>query len=69
MLADPKPGKPELSPKRVLDPAYRVNAVLFGRFTVLTLTGLLCVARAGRDWRIALMPGSRMRGRGRTTHV
>jgi VIT family len=37
------------SSKRVLDPIYRVNEVLFGLIMVLTFTGSLSVADAGRD--------------------
>jgi len=49
MLTDPKPVDPEKSSKRVLDPIYRVNEVLFGLIMVLTFTGSLSVAEAGRD--------------------
>jgi hypothetical protein len=37
------------SPKRVLDPIDRVSEVLFGLIMVLTFTGSLSVAEAGRD--------------------
>src|SRR5688572_16834913 len=36
-------------PKRVLDPIDRVSEVLFGLIMVLTFTGSLSVAEAGRD--------------------
>jgi len=49
MLTDPKPTDPAKSSKRVLDPIYRVNEVLFGLIMVLTFTGSLSVADAGRD--------------------
>jgi hypothetical protein len=49
MLTDPKPVDPADAPKRVLDPIYRVNEVLFGLIMVLTFTGSLSVAEAGRD--------------------
>jgi hypothetical protein len=49
MLADHKPDKPDKSSKRVLDPMYRVNEVLFGLIMVLTFTGSLSVAQAGRE--------------------
>jgi hypothetical protein len=39
----------ELSPKRVLDPIERVSEVLFGLIMVLTFTGSLSVAEAGRE--------------------
>jgi hypothetical protein len=37
------------SPKRVLDPIDRVSEVLFGLIMVLTFTGSLSVAQAGRE--------------------
>ena len=37
------------STKRVLDPIERVSEVLFGLIMVLTFTGSLSVAEAGRD--------------------
>ena len=49
MLTDPKSDDPEKSSRRVLDPIYRVNEVLFGLIMVLTFTGSLSVAQAGRD--------------------
>ena len=39
----------ERSPKRVLEPIDRVSEVLFGLIMVLTFTGSLSVAEAGRD--------------------
>jgi hypothetical protein len=39
----------ERSSKRVLDPIDRVSEVLFGLIMVLTITGSLSVAEAGRD--------------------
>jgi len=49
MLADSKTDDTEKSSRRVLDPMYRVNEVLFGLIMVLTFTGSLSVAQAGRD--------------------
>ena len=40
---------PVKSPKRVLDPIDRVSEILFGLIMVLTFTGSLSVAEAGRD--------------------
>src|SRR4030095_1819511 len=37
------------SSKRVLDPVERISEVLFGLIMVLTFTGSLSVAEAGRD--------------------
>src|SRR5256885_2262829 len=42
-------GSFELSSKRVLEPIDRVSEVLFGLIMVLTFTGSLSVAEAGRD--------------------
>jgi VIT family len=42
-------GPIERSSKRVLDPIDRVSEVLFGLIMVLTFTGSLSVAEAGRD--------------------
>jgi len=39
------------SSKRLLDPIDRVSEVLFGLIMVLTFTGSLSVAEAGRDGR------------------
>jgi len=49
MSTDPKQDDADKSSKRVLDPMYRVNEVLFGLIMVLTFTGSLSVAQAGRD--------------------
>lgn len=43
------PENSERSSKRVLDPIDRVSEVLFGLIMVLTITGSLSVAEAGRD--------------------
>src|SRR3954454_23576218 len=43
------PDKEITSSKRVLDPIDRVSEVLFGLIMVLTFTGSLRVAEAGRD--------------------
>ncbi len=42
-------AKPSNHPPRVLDPIDRVSEVLFGLIMVLTFTGSLSVAEAGRD--------------------
>ena len=42
------PDDPIKSSKRVLDPIDRVSEVLFGLIMVLTFTGSLSVAEAGR---------------------
>src|SRR6187402_1565567 len=42
-------AEPGESSKRVLDPIDRVSEVLFGLIMVLTFTGSLSVAEAGRD--------------------
>src|SRR5436305_4027716 len=42
-------GSFELSSKRVLEPIDRVSEALFGLIMVLTFTGSLSVADAGRD--------------------
>jgi VIT family len=49
MLTDPKPDDSDKSSRRVLDPIFRVSEVLFGLIMVLTFTGSLSVAEAGRD--------------------
>lgn len=49
MSTDPKQDDADKSSRRVLDPMYRVNEVLFGLIMVLTFTGSLSVAQAGRD--------------------
>jgi hypothetical protein len=43
------PDEPVDTSKRVLDPIFRVSEVLFGLIMVLTFTGTLSVAEAGRD--------------------
>lgn len=43
------PNEPIRSSKRLLDPIDRVSEVLFGLIMVLTFTGSLSVANAGRD--------------------
>ncbi len=43
------PDDPIKSTKRVLDPIDRISEVLFGLIMVLTFTGSLSVAEAGRD--------------------
>src|SRR5438874_12707747 len=42
-------GSFELSSRRVLEPIDRVSEVLFGLIMVLTFTGSLSIAEAGRD--------------------
>jgi hypothetical protein len=54
MLTNPKPDDltpddSDKSSKHVLDPIFRVSEVLFGLIMVLTFTGSLSVAQAGRD--------------------
>src|SRR5512137_1823440 len=49
MLTTPSAQEPRTSPKRPLDPVDRVAEVLFGLIMVLTFTGSLSVAEAGRD--------------------
>jgi len=49
------PGK---SPRRALDPIDRVSEVLFGLIMVLTFTGSLSVAEAGRDDVRAMLIGA-----------
>ncbi len=46
------------SSKRVLDPVDRVSEVLFGLIMVLTFTGSLSVANAGRDDIRAMLIGA-----------
>jgi hypothetical protein len=49
MTSDPKAGEAPASAKRVLDPIDRVSEILFGLIMVLTFTGSLSVAEAGRE--------------------
>jgi hypothetical protein len=49
MLNNPKSNDPAKSSKRVLDPIFRVSEVLFGLIMVLTITGSISIAEAGRD--------------------
>ena len=51
-------GDPLTSSKRVLDPIDRVSEVLFGLIMVLTFTGSLSVAEAGRDDVRAMLIGA-----------
>ena len=44
-----KPGGSEASSRRVLSPEERVSEVLFGLIMVITFTGSLSIAEAGRD--------------------
>jgi hypothetical protein len=48
-LTTPMPVDPNKSSKRVLEPNERISEVLFGLIMVLTFTGSLSVAEAGRD--------------------
>ena len=57
------PDDPVKSSKRVLDPIDRVSEVLFGLIMVLTFTGSLSIAEAGRDTQVARYRRS-ARGRG-----
>ena len=45
----PMSREPTQSSQRVLDPADRVSEVVFGLIMVLTFTGSLSMAEAGRD--------------------
>ncbi len=49
MAATPAAGPRPVSSKRVLDPIDRVSEILFGLIMVLTFTGTLSVAEAGRE--------------------
>ena len=49
---------PDNSPKRVLEPIDRISEVLFGLIMVLTFTGSLSVAEAGRDDVRAMLIGA-----------
>ena len=51
-------AEPGESSKRVLDPIDRVSEVLFGLIMVLTFTGSLSVAEAGRDDVRAMLIGA-----------
>jgi hypothetical protein len=51
-------AEPGQSSKRVLDPIDRVSEVLFGLIMVLTFTGSLSVAEAGRDDVRAMLIGA-----------
>src|SRR5256885_2678210 len=51
-------GSFELSSRRVLEPADRVSEVLFGLIMVLTFTGSLSIAEAGRDDIRAMLIGA-----------
>lgn len=44
-----KPAGDNTQPWRVLDPVDRISELLFGLFMVLTFTGTLSVASAGRE--------------------
>src|SRR3954468_3039966 len=50
--------RPSRRPKRLLDPSDRVSEVLFGLIMVLTFTGSLSVAEAGRDEVRAMLVGA-----------
>ncbi len=50
--------EPVKSPKRVLEPYERISEVLFGLIMVLTFTGSLSVANAGRDDVRAMLIGA-----------
>jgi hypothetical protein len=52
------PNEPIKSSNRVLDPIQRVSEVLFGLIMVLTFTGSLSVAEAGRDDIRAMLIGA-----------
>ena len=49
---------PDYSPKRVLEPIDRISEVLFGLIMVLTFTGSLSVAEAGREDVSAMVIGA-----------
>ena len=51
-------GEPAATSKRVLEPGERVAEVLFGLIMVLTFTGSLSVAEAGRDDVRAMLIGA-----------
>jgi VIT1/CCC1 family predicted Fe2+/Mn2+ transporter len=52
----PAPGN--RSTKRVIEPAERIAEVLFGLIMVLTFTGSLSIAEAGRDDVVAMLIGA-----------
>ena len=61
MRSHPLPGAgddPDTHPKRVLEPSERIAEVLFGLIMVLTFTGSLSVADAGRDDIRAMLIGA-----------
>ena len=58
MLTTPTPQEPPASSKRALDPVDRVAEVLFGLIMVLTFTGSLSVAEAGREDVRAMLIGA-----------
>lgn len=58
MLTTPISQDPPTSSKRALDPVDRVAEVLFGLIMVLTFTGSLSVAEAGRDDVRAMLIGA-----------
>ena len=58
VLTTPLSHDSTTSPRRVLDPIDRVSEVLFGLIMVLTFTGSLSVAEAGRDDVRAMLVGA-----------
>jgi len=58
MLTPPLSKDPQTSSRRALDPVDRVAEVLFGLIMVLTFTGSLSVAEAGRDDVRAMLVGA-----------
>ncbi|HKX63399.1 MAG TPA: VIT1/CCC1 transporter family protein [Verrucomicrobiae bacterium] len=52
------PNRPATSSRRVLEPYERISEVLFGLIMVLTFTGSLSVAEAGRDDVRAMLIGA-----------
>ena len=58
MLTTPLSKDPQTSSRRALDPVDRVAEVLFGLIMVLTFTGSLSVAEAGRDEVRAMLVGA-----------
>jgi VIT1/CCC1 family predicted Fe2+/Mn2+ transporter len=56
--AAPASGSRPTATKRVLDPVERVSEVLFGLIMVLTFTGALSIAEAGRDDVRAMLVGA-----------